>query len=104
MDGRLCAVYRYGRLSGKIYESGGPGEYHPVAGKKQQGKLSGPGGKKPVPGAAPAGKKGRDAPAGKKTEGLSLFYAPLPPPPGTSGGNRFVFRDHLVFVASRMGY
>ena len=61
MDGRLCAVYRYGRLSGKIYESGGPGEYHPVAGKKQQGKLSGPGGKKPVPGAAPAGKKGRDA-------------------------------------------
>ena len=49
-------------------------------------------------------KKGRDAPAGKKTEGLSLFYAPLSPPPGTSGGNRFVFRDHLVFVASRMGY
>ena len=73
MDGRLCAVYRYGRLSGKIYESGGPGEYHPVAGKKQQGKLSGPGGKKPVPGAAPAGKKGRDAPAGKKRKGFPFF-------------------------------
>ena len=40
----------------------------------------------------------------KKRKGFPLFYAPLPPPPGTSGGNRFVFRDHLVFVASRMDY